>query len=140
MAYSKGGGISGREERSFDDSLSGLGISSKGDEIYMPHYEAIQSNGDTNEYPLLLFPIAFINLASGWIGNPPFLNKTLFDHQLKSNDLFVEVNPKTAAKYGLAEGCRALMGLCLALSLSLLVLDIPLMISILREKASIQMR
>ncbi|MGM0383977.1 MAG: molybdopterin-containing oxidoreductase family protein [Thermodesulfobacteriota bacterium] len=109
-AYSKGGGISGREERSFDDSLSGLGISSKGDEIYMPHYEAIQSNGDTNEYPLLLFPIAFINLASGWIGNPPFLNKTLFDHQLKGNDLFVEVNPKTAAKYGLAEGCRARLG------------------------------
>jgi anaerobic selenocysteine-containing dehydrogenase len=100
-AYTKG--------ESLDDAILDLGISSKGDEVYMPHYEEIRSSADEKEYPLLLFPIELINLASGWIGNPPFLNKTLFDHQLKENDLFVEVNPKTASKHGLREGSKAIV-------------------------------
>jgi anaerobic selenocysteine-containing dehydrogenase len=100
-AYSK--------EKSFDNALINLGISSKGDEVYMPHYEEIKSGADKKEYPLLLFPMELINLASGWIGNPPFLNKTLFNHQLKRDDLFVEVNPKTASQYRLKEGSKAII-------------------------------
>ncbi|MBW2335011.1 MAG: molybdopterin-dependent oxidoreductase [Deltaproteobacteria bacterium] len=100
-AYSRG--------KSFDDALLDLGISTKGDEACMPHYEEIKSHGDENKYPLLLLPVEFINLATGWIGNPPFLNKTLFDHQIKRSDLFVEVNPKTASRYGLTEGSRAML-------------------------------
>jgi anaerobic selenocysteine-containing dehydrogenase len=100
-AYSRG--------ESFDDALLHLGISATGDEVYMPHYEEIKSRADEGEYPLVLFPIELINLASGWIGNPPFLNKTLFDHQLREDDLFVEINPDTASKYGLKEGSRAIL-------------------------------
>jgi len=100
-AYAKG--------KSFDDAVVGLGISGKGDEIYMPHYEKIKSKGEENEYPLRLLPVEFINLATGWIGNPPFLNKTLFDHQIKRDDLFVEVNPKTASRYGLTEGSKVML-------------------------------
>lgn len=100
-AYSRG--------ESFDDTLLHLGISATGDEVYMPHYEEIKSRADEGEYPLVLFPIELINLASGWIGNPPFLNKTLFDHQLREDDLFVEINPDTASKYGLKEGSRAIL-------------------------------
>lgn len=111
-AYSKGlrpVGASALEGKSFDDALLHLGISSRGDEVYMPHYEGIESSANEKEYPLLLFPIELINLASEWIGNPPFLNKTLFDHQLKEGDLFVEVNPRTASKYGLKEGSKAVL-------------------------------
>jgi anaerobic selenocysteine-containing dehydrogenase len=100
-AYSKG--------TSSDDALAQLGIRSRGDEVYMPHYEEIGSRADEEEYPLILFPIELINLASGWIPNPPFLNKTLFDHRLKGDDLFVEVNPKTASKYSLREGSKVLL-------------------------------
>ena len=100
-AYSK--------EKSLDDAISQLGIGSRGDEVYMPHYEEIRSSANEKEYPLLLFPVELINLASGWIGNPPFLNKTLFDHQLRENDLFVEVNPRTASRYGLKEGSKAIV-------------------------------
>jgi len=100
-AYSRG--------KSFDDALLALGISTKGDEVCMPHYEEIKSRGDKNEYPLLLLPVEFINLATGWIGNPPFLNKTLFDHQIKRGNLFVEVNPKTASRYDLTEGSKAML-------------------------------
>jgi anaerobic selenocysteine-containing dehydrogenase len=99
--YSKG--------RSSDDALLDLGISPTGDEVYMPHYEKIRSRADEKQYPLLLFPTELINLASGWIGNPPFLNKTLHDHQLTRDDLFVEVNPKTASQYGLKEGSKAIV-------------------------------
>jgi len=100
-AYSKG--------KSLDDTLVDLGISSTGDQVYMPHYEEIKSRADEKEYPLVLFPIELINLASGWIANPPFLNKTLFDHQLKRGGLFVEINPNTASKYGLKEGSKAIL-------------------------------
>lgn len=95
--------------RSLEDVLQEVGIGARGDEAYMPHYEEAQSGADKEGYPLLLMPIELINLASGWIGNPPFLNKTLFDYQLKGGDLFVEVNPKTAAEYGLSEGSRVIL-------------------------------
>ncbi|HUT70254.1 MAG TPA: molybdopterin-dependent oxidoreductase [Desulfatiglandales bacterium] len=101
QTYSKG--------KTLDGALSDLGILSRGDEVYMPHYEEVKSAADEKEYPLHLFPIELINLESGWIGNPPFLNKTLFDHQLKKDALFVEVNPKTAAEYGLKEGSKAVL-------------------------------
>lgn len=97
------------KEKSFDAALFDLGIGSKGDEVYMPHYEEIKSGADKKKYPLLLFPMELINLASGWIGNLPYLNKTLFDHQLKGDDLFVEVNPKTASQYRLKEGSKAII-------------------------------
>ncbi len=100
-AYSKG--------KSLDDALLDFGITSTGDEVYMPHYEEIQARADKRQYPLLLFPVELISLASGWIGNPPFLNKTLFDHQLKGDDLFAEVNPETAAQYGLREGSKVIL-------------------------------
>jgi len=38
------------------------------------------------------------------VANPPFMTKLLFDFELKGNDCFVEINPKTAAKAGLREG------------------------------------
>jgi anaerobic selenocysteine-containing dehydrogenase len=95
--------------RSLDDTLKEAGIGARGDEAYLPHYEEAGSGADKEGYPLLLFPTELINLASGWIANPPFLNKTLFDYQLKGGDLFVEVHPKTAAEYGLSEGSRVML-------------------------------
>jgi len=95
--------------KSLDDALADLGILTRGDELYMPHYEDLKSRTDEKEYPLVLLPFELINLASGWIGNPPFLNKTLFDYQLKKDDLFVEVNPKTASMYGLGEGSKVVL-------------------------------
>ncbi len=54
----------------------------------------------------IMVPYGIINLASGWVPSPPFLNKTLFDHQLRKEDSFLEMNPATAAGYGLREGDR----------------------------------
>ncbi len=76
---------------------------------YLPHYEPVEAEGDSSTYPLTLIPAELIRLADGAIGNPPFCTKALEETELKGNDLFVEVNPKTAANYGLSEGRCAML-------------------------------
>jgi anaerobic selenocysteine-containing dehydrogenase len=72
-------------------------------------YEPVEAEGDTSSYPLTLIPSELMRLADGAVGNPPFCTKALEDTELKGNDLFVEVNPKTAFDYGLAEGKYAML-------------------------------
>ena len=45
-----------------------------------------------------------MRLANRFIGSPPFVIKTVEDSVLKENDIFVEINPKTAKEIGLVEG------------------------------------
>jgi anaerobic selenocysteine-containing dehydrogenase len=85
------------------------GIKIGKDEGYLPHYEPVEPEGDPATYPLILIPVELMRLADGAVGNPPFCTKTLEDTELKRNDLFVEVNPKTAADYGLSEGHHAML-------------------------------
>jgi anaerobic selenocysteine-containing dehydrogenase len=70
--------------------------------IYMPHFRAAQKPDD--KFPLKMVPYELINLSSGWLPNPPYLNKTLFDNQLKGADSFIEINPETALSYELKDG------------------------------------
>jgi anaerobic selenocysteine-containing dehydrogenase len=76
------------------------------DLTYLPHYEPLEPAGDPSDYPLLLMPYETMTLSNGPVANPPFLTKLLFDFELKGNDSFVEINPKTANKMGLKEGDR----------------------------------
>ncbi len=77
----------------------------------MPHYSASEAEGekDRGKYPLLLLPYDLINISSGWLPNPPYLYKTLFDHQLRKEESFVELNPATAAEYNLKQGDRIVL-------------------------------
>jgi anaerobic selenocysteine-containing dehydrogenase len=91
-----------------DSSLKGidlktLGIKASGDEICMPHFENISLEEDKS-FPLRMYPYELINLSSGWVPNPPYLNKTLFDDQLKKDQSFVDINPDTAEGYNLKQG------------------------------------
>jgi len=92
-----------------DVALKKMGIHAEGDEAFMPHYEADPDPEGKGKYPLLMMPYAIINLSSGQVPNPPYLNKTLLDHQLLKKDSFVEINPQTAAQYGLKEGDRVIV-------------------------------
>jgi anaerobic selenocysteine-containing dehydrogenase len=85
------------------------GIKMPRDLDYLPHYEPIEPEGDADTYPLTLIPAELMRLASQGIGNPPFCTKTLEENELKANDLFIEVNPKTAAQNGLGQGQKALL-------------------------------
>jgi anaerobic selenocysteine-containing dehydrogenase len=67
-------------------------------------FDAVAAEGDTSGFPLLLLPYDYMRLATGYIGDPPFMMKTVEDSVLKGNDMFVEVNPKTAKALGLKDG------------------------------------
>jgi menaquinone reductase, molybdopterin-binding-like subunit len=86
--------------------LKVLGIKASGDELCMPHFESIAFEEDVKSFPLRMRPYELINLSSGWVPNPPYLNKTLFDNELKSSRSFVDVNPDTAKDYNLKQGDR----------------------------------
>lgn len=60
--------------------------------------------GNGAAFPLLLIPYDSIRLASRYIGDTPFMIKTVDDTVIKGGDGFVEVNPQTAQKLGLADG------------------------------------
>ena len=69
----------------------------------------VQLEGNDKSYPLILIPYDSIRLANGFIGDPPFVIKTVEDTVLKGQDVLVEVNPQTAKMYGLAEGQYAVL-------------------------------
>jgi anaerobic selenocysteine-containing dehydrogenase len=94
----------------FSSSRIELALAGKGgDRASMPHYEEVKTDADKAAYPLRMMPYEMINLASGWVPNPPFCNKTLLDNLLLKNESFAEINPKTAAEYDLKQGDRVLV-------------------------------
>ncbi|MEJ2235186.1 MAG: molybdopterin-dependent oxidoreductase [Syntrophobacterales bacterium] len=76
------------------------------DLTFLPHFKPVEPAGDPSDYPLLLMPYETMAITNGPVANPPFMTKMLFDFELKGNDSFVQINPKTAANMGLKEGDR----------------------------------
>ncbi len=72
---------------------------------YMADGAAIE--GQDAAYPLVLVPYDSIRLASRYVGDAPFMIKTVSDTVIKGQDGFVEINPETAEKMGLADGQMA---------------------------------
>lgn len=70
----------------------------------LPDYKSVPAPGDDSFYPLILVPYDTMRLASGYIGSPPFMVKSLEATILNGNDVLVEVNPATAKKLGLSHG------------------------------------
>jgi menaquinone reductase, molybdopterin-binding-like subunit len=60
--------------------------------------------GTDGGYDLVLVPYDSIRLASRYVGDAPFMMKTVSDKVLKGQESFVEINPQTARKLGLTEG------------------------------------
>ncbi len=70
---------------------------------------SVQARGEAPGYPLILIPSDSMRRATGYIGDPPFVVKTVPETVLKGNDLLVEINPETAKALGLSEGKRAVL-------------------------------
>lgn len=68
---------------------------------------AVGIDGEESGYPLLLIPYAHPRLASGPVADTPFMMKTLPNSVLTDDRTWVEMNPATAGKWGLAEGVCA---------------------------------
>lgn len=91
-------------EQEMERVLQGLGIAARGDELFMPHYEPPRSVGDESEYPFLLQPYISLALAEGQVANLPWLQEMWGLHLREAWDGWVEINPKTAAELGIADG------------------------------------
>jgi len=90
-------------EGAMNTALRNMGIRAEGDEALMPHYEE-EPSGEEEAYPLVMVPYDLINLSSTWSPSPPYLYKTLFDHQLLKDASFADINPDTALEYKLRQG------------------------------------
>lgn len=75
--------------------------------IYLADDVALEGKDDA--YPLILVPFDSIRLASRYIGDTPFMMKTVSDTIIKGRDGYVEINPETAEKLGLADGQKAML-------------------------------
>jgi anaerobic selenocysteine-containing dehydrogenase len=73
----------------------------------LPELTLPPAEGNAKNYPLLLVPVDSLRIANGFIGDPPFVVKTVEETVLRGHDLLVEVNPQTAREYGLREGTVA---------------------------------
>jgi anaerobic selenocysteine-containing dehydrogenase len=98
-----------KEGGSLTAGLKDMGIRARGDEAFMAHYEEPPSGEDKKNYPLLMVPYGLINLSSTWSPSPPYLYKTVFDHQLFKSESFADINPDTALEYNLRQGDRVIM-------------------------------
>ncbi len=72
------------------------GTPSKKFEFFAAGYQPVTIEGEEKTFPLILVPYDSMRLSGGFIGNPPFMTKTVSDTMLKGNDIMVEINPKTA--------------------------------------------
>ncbi len=70
-------------------------------------FASVSHEGDPKAYPLFLMPYDSFRIASGYIGDPPFVIKTVEDTVLKGKDILVEINPATAKANGLSAGSYA---------------------------------
>ncbi len=60
--------------------------------------------GDAADFPLILIPYDSMRLASGPVADTPFMAKTIEADVLIHDDVYVQVNPATAASLNLREG------------------------------------
>ncbi len=70
----------------------------------LPRFAIVKPQGDEAAFPLVLISYDSMRLQRGFIGDPPFVIKTVEDSVLKANDILVEINPETARTLGLKEG------------------------------------
>ena len=66
-------------------------------------------DGDEGGFPLVLMPYDSMRVASGAIGNTPFMNKTVDEDVLLHGMAFVQINPATAGGLGLRQGDKAIL-------------------------------
>jgi anaerobic selenocysteine-containing dehydrogenase len=70
----------------------------------LPRFSSLKPEGEEASFPLVLIPYDSMRLQREFIGDPPFVIKTVEDSVLKANDVLVQISPDTAGPLGLKEG------------------------------------
>lgn len=84
------------------EALKALGLSQRGDAVFLPHHEPIPYVGDTEEYPFLLNVITLMSLGPyGAAANMPSLQEISGMTVGERWDSWLEMNPEAAHEHGL---------------------------------------
>lgn len=95
--------IGGSEEDKKRIVLKDLKLEAEGDDIFMPHYERPQFEGDEKEYPLYLHIYRPFSLSNEYEANKPWFQEIIGFHLNMNWDSWAEINPDTAAELGIAD-------------------------------------
>jgi anaerobic selenocysteine-containing dehydrogenase len=84
--------------------LGELKINARGDEVFLPHYEEPEFGGNQAVFPLHLKPFRLNTLMDGGAVNTPAMMEMAGFRYQERWSTWVEMNPTTAAKLGIADG------------------------------------
>ncbi len=87
-----------------DEDLQKILIRAQGDVVYVPHYEQPIFAGDENTFPLVLVSYKAMLNQEGRSMNAPFAQEIHLPLHGEGWTNFAEINPETAAKYGIRDG------------------------------------
>ncbi len=96
--------VASSEGISTDKLISRLEIEGRGDKVYMPHYERPKSVGGEKEFNLHLNSYKTMTHAEGRGANQPWLQESFGVQLSEFWGPWIEINPETAAEYGISEG------------------------------------
>ncbi len=91
------------EEDKKEIIMKNLKIEAEGDEVFMPHYEKPQFEGEEKEYPLHLHIYQPFNLSNEYEANKPWFQEIVGFHLSMTWDSWAEINPHTAAELGITD-------------------------------------
>ncbi|MEW6623090.1 MAG: molybdopterin-dependent oxidoreductase [Bacillota bacterium] len=84
--------------------LKNIKIDATGDLVYVPHFEEPKYLGASEKYPLVLISYKAALSTEGRSGNNPWAQDRYLVMYGAGNTTFAELNPETAAKYGIRDG------------------------------------
>lgn len=93
-----------RGERDWEAWLDDLGVLARGDVVFLPHYEPPRFVGGEDEFPFFLNTYKLMTHAEGRGANAPWLQEKLGLHVKRRWKTWVEINPESAARLGIADG------------------------------------
>ncbi len=80
-----------------------VNITARGDQKFMPHYEAPEFNGDKENFPLILIPFPTASLGTGGGANQPFLQEIFGAVHALTGESWVEINPDLAVRLNIRD-------------------------------------
>jgi anaerobic selenocysteine-containing dehydrogenase len=87
-----------------DALLAELGVTARGDEAFLPHYEPPRFHGDPEQFPLHLNTYKAMFHAEGRGANQPYLQEIAGAHVHERWGTWLEINPVTARRFGIEDG------------------------------------
>ena len=84
-----------------DEALNTLGVTARGDRVFLPHHELPRFAGDPKEYPLHLITYKPMALMGSRTANQPWLAEIPAGGPTRAWEGWLEINPETAHKLGI---------------------------------------